>query len=358
MKILFVIDSMEEGGVARVTAILANELHKKGYEVVIATNLAYRKVFYSVESGIKILSFYQVIDQKKSYLSKLVRHAYFLRKIIKLECPSIIIGEQEVGVLYSYLAKIFLRIPMIGHRHNTFKILGLSKINQLIYNLPNKTVLLHNEDVKYVGSRIKNTIYIYNPHTYPIVENTPSIRKKQIICVGSVDRWYNKGFDIMLKIWGSIESSHKEWNLVIVGGGSDLSFQKLKKFALEYNCIDRVDFKGIVEKIDVLLQESSIFALPSRVEGFPMVLNEAISQRCPSIAFSLNGVLSEIYSEDSVCQIPDGNIDLFKKKLVELMEHEEVRNRYCEKASRETVKYLPKNVVKDWIGIIEEMVNK
>lgn len=358
MKLLFVIDSLEGGGAARVTSILANEFIKNGYDVAIATNLAYRSVIYDVDPQVKLVSFYTKADQKKSKFAKLIRHSYYLRRIIKTIRPDVIIGEQEGGVLYSYIAKMCLKIPMIGHRHNTFKILGLSKINQLIYYLPNKTVLLHKEDVKYVGARIKNTIAIYNPHTFPVLVNYSANRKNQIVCVGSIDRWYNKGFDSILKIWSDIENSHKDWDLLIVGGGKASSFNRLKKYALEYGCWNRVIFKGAMENIDHLLQESSIFALPSRVEGFPMVLNEAISQGCPSIAFSLNGVLKEIYSEESVCQIPDGDTELFEKKLVELMENENIRNRYSENASKETIKYLPENIVKDWINIISEVVNK
>lgn len=355
MNVLFVIDSLNGGGAARVTTILANELVKNNYEISIATNLAYRGVVYDLDPSIKLFSFYTKKDQNKGTISKILRHAYYLRKVIKAVKPDLIIGEQEGGILYSYLAKMFLGIPMIGHRHNTFKILGLSKAYRLIYKMPQKTVLLHNEDVRYVDGKIQNAVAIYNPHTFPVI-NKLCERKNQVICVGSINRWYNKGLDVMIRMWGDIADKHKEWKLVIVGGGSDASFQILKSMTAECNCTDSVVFTGTVNNVDNLLQESAIFALPSRVEGFPMVLNEAISQGCPSIAFSLDGVLAEIYSDKSVCQIPDGDTEMFKKELENLMGDEKLRCNYSNEALKETTKYLPEVIVKEWITIINEVV--
>lgn len=354
MKVLFVIDSLQGGGAARVTTILANQLIKNNYDVTIATNLAYRSVLYEVNDAVRLVSFYTEADQRNSSVYKIVRHAFFLRRIFKEEKPNIIIGEQEGGILYSYLAKMFLNIPMIGHRHNTFKILGLSAAYRLIYKMPNKTVLLHNVDVKFVEGKIKNVVAIYNPHTFQVTEGAIE-RKKQVICVGSINRWYNKGLDTMIRMWGDIAQKHKGWKLLIVGGGNESSTQKLIALTNKMGCSDSVVFTGAVNNVDALLQESAIFALPSRVEGFPMVLNEAISQGCTSIAFCLGGVLNEIYTDKSVCQIPDGNTELFKGQLELLMDNEILRKGYSDAARIETMKYLPERIVKDWISIINEV---
>ena len=48
----------------------------------------------------------------------------------------------------------------------------------------------------------------------------------------------------------------------------------------------------IAEKIfKPIYRSAEIFALPSRVEGFPLVLVEAMSQGCACVSFSMQGAV-------------------------------------------------------------------
>ena len=352
MNILFVIDTMNAGGAARVTSILANELANRGYNISIATNLSTRKCSYFLDNSIKLLNIYGFrVNSLK--LFKLIDHIIRLRKIVKSIRPDVIIGEQENGIVYAKIASLCMNIPIVGHRHNSFKILGLSKIQRLIFNSVNVTVLLHNSDVAYVANSIKNVQAIYNPCSYSINPLNQFDKKKIIAIVGSTKRYKDKGFDIALKIWGQIAKDYPGWTLKIIGGGSHENEMLLKKMAISLGIQNRVIFTGFINDVDKKLLEASVFLLTSRVEGFPMVINEAISQGCACASFSLYGVMEELYTGNAVCFVQDGDIEGFKNVLRNMLDDVDFRNQLSQTAQKELHRYLPNEVIKDWIKLIE-----
>lgn len=357
MKILFVIDSLGGGGAARVTVVLANEFSRMEYDVAIATNLETDHSVFDVDDKVIQYNIYNKSAHITGKISKLLYRIKELRSVISVFRPDVIIGEQENGILYSRFSCMFNRVPIIGHRHNTFKILGLSYWQKLIFNSIDKSVLLHNVDVDFVKNKINNAVAIYNPCTYPIVKISQSEKDKCVIVVGNTKRYQNKGFDLILKIWSLVSGSCRDWKLIIVGGGSSENEKKLVELARCYGIQDSVVFTGFVKNVDVLLKKSSIFALPSRVEGFPMVINEAISQGCACISFSLLGVMAELYSKEAVMQVNDGNITLFADKLKELINNKEERDRMVSISQNELLSYLPKTVINQWVELINNVIS-
>ena len=348
---------MMGGGAARVTALLCNELVKENYQIVIATNLATHTIGYNLDSRIRTISIYSINHNKDNKLLRFFYHVIKLRKAIKTIKPDIIIGEQEDSIVYSVLAKSFMSIPVVGHRHNTFKILGLSRIQRVIFNSATITVLLHNTDFCYVGKKIKNKCVIYNPCSFLTNKIFQAQKKKQVIIVGSIDRWYNKGIDLMFAIWKCIEQNVNDWKLIVVGSGNNENFNYILNLAKEKGIQENVVFTGYTNNVDDYLAQSAIFALPSRVEGFPMVLNEAVSQGCACISYELSGVVPELYSKESVVCVKDGDINLFVEKLVELMTNEALRDILSSNAIKELKKYSIENIARKWDSLFHDLKN-
>lgn len=353
--ILFVIDTLHGGGAARVTVLLANELTKNMYKVGIATNLSTRDCNYTVNPDVTLFNIYGLNAMSSNAMVKLGDHTYRLRSVIKEFKPDIIIGEQENGLLYSKLSAIFTGIPIIGHRHNSFKILGLSQFQTVLFNSVDKSVLLHNTDVKWVGKRIKNTVAIYNPCTFRINHVPQDSKQKIIAVVGSTKRYLDKGFDIALDVWGRLAHDFPEWKLHIIGGGSEANEQKLKDQILYLNIQKQVVMTGFVNDVEQRLREASIFLLPSRVEGFPMVINEAISQGCACASFRLSGVMAELYTDSAVLKAEDNDIKTFESNLRKMLKNKDLRASLSKASQTELLKYEPAEIVKDWIKIINEL---
>ena len=107
-----------------------------------------------------------------------------------------------------------------------------------------------------------------------------------------------------------------------------------------------------------LYSQSGIFALPSRIEGFPMVLLEAMSQGCPCVAFNVGGASEEMIERNCGYVIQDGDIKGFENALSELMENENKRELYSVNAIRSVEKFSLENHLHSWIALIEETIER
>lgn len=120
------------------------------------------------------------------------------------------------------------------------------------------------------------------------------------------------------------EGSNFEYHLV---GGGDNSY--LKSVVERYNVADKVKFLGYLphEKVFDYLDSIDIYAQPSKTEGLPRALIEAMSRGCPCIGSSVGGI-PELTNSEFVFQYADVNqiCYLLKKIDKEVMITEATRS--------------------------------
>ena len=90
-----------------------------------------------------------------------------------------------------------------------------------------------------------------------------------------------KGQDVLLDAFARIAEADKEWCLIIVGSGD--RHEALCQQAERLGIGERVTFVGQVNNPFPYYRAAEIFALPSRFEGTPNVLLEAMSMSLPCI---------------------------------------------------------------------------
>jgi glycosyltransferase involved in cell wall biosynthesis len=133
----------------------------------------------------------------------------------------------------------------------------------------------------------------------------------------------------------------------------------LKEVAELENVKDSVDFLGFRKDIKEIMSRSSIFALPSRDEGFPCVLLEAMSQGCAPVAFEIRGNIKEIITDGyDGFLIPDGNLKMFAEKLDELIDKEDLRKKFRENARISLKRFEPEKIVDQWVEMFQEVIKK
>jgi glycosyltransferase involved in cell wall biosynthesis len=98
-----------------------------------------------------------------------------------------------------------------------------------------------------------------------------------VLAVGR--RSHDKGFDLLIEAWRKIHHQLPGWELHIAGAGSEHA--ALTEQARD---LPSVKLLGWIPDAWPLYQKATMFVLPSRYEGFPVALVEALSQGCPSIA--------------------------------------------------------------------------
>ncbi len=113
-----------------------------------------------------------------------------------------------------------------------------------------------------------------------------------IFCGVLVER---KGVDLLLKAWSEVIVSHPASLLLLVGPDgeieSDAQFSKTVKLSAQDPAYgDSIRFCGYRQDVHRLLQVSDVFVLPSRQEGTPNALIEAMAAGLPSVISDLAGV--------------------------------------------------------------------
>jgi glycosyltransferase involved in cell wall biosynthesis len=100
--------------------------------------------------------------------------------------------------------------------------------------------------------------------------------------IGRLDR--QKGFDVLLRALAELPGT----GLVLVGDGPERD--PLQRLAGELDLAGRVEFQGWHEDARRQLTGFDVFVLPSRFEGFPLAIIEAMLARLPVVATPVGSV--------------------------------------------------------------------
>ena len=92
-----------------------------------------------------------------------------------------------------------------------------------------------------------------------------------------------KGPQFLVEAWGRIAASHPDWSLQFVGDGPDEPAVRAMVDRLPEGS-ERVSFQAPVADPERVLLASDLVVLPSLVEGFPLVLAEAMACGVPVVA--------------------------------------------------------------------------
>ena len=120
---------------------------------------------------------------------------------------------------------------------------------------------------------------------------------------------YAKGLDLMMESFEEFCKQDDEWQLDIIGAG-DL-WNQIVADAKRRGIEDRVNFVGYTNEPEKYYLNSSIFLLPSRWEGWPMVIMEAFEFGLPVIAFH-TGAMDLIIDDGKTGYLPEA----FDDKIV------------------------------------------
>jgi glycosyltransferase involved in cell wall biosynthesis len=117
--------------------------------------------------------------------------------------------------------------------------------------------------------------------------------------VGSFAQMY-KGPDTLIHA-AALCQGHLNFELAMVGAGRYLP--EMRTLALKLGLADRVEFGGELSSrnsIFEFLDSIDLFVMPSRAEGLPRALVEAMSRGCPCIASAVGGIPELLEPRDLV----------------------------------------------------------
>ena len=148
-----------------------------------------------------------------------------------------------------------------------------------------------------------------------------------------------------------------DWHLNIAGDGNEK--EKIEKKIHEKNLDDVVTLLGFIKEDEIhqLLLKSSIYVMTSINECFPLVLIEAESYGLPLIAFdSAEGTKEIIKNEQNGYLIQNRDKGQMAKKIVNLIDNIELRQKIGQTSRIESKKFKMENVENLWYEFMEEII--
>jgi glycosyltransferase involved in cell wall biosynthesis len=354
-KICFLIGNINlTGGTERVTSLIANRLCKEDeYEVSILSLSGGMQPAFSLDSKISLCS---VFKEKKSMKYMIISCIWRIRQYVINHKIDTLVVVDSISCVFTVPALFGLEIKHICWEHFNFNInLGSTfrnfgrKISTLFCN---KIVVLTNSDNilwnnKYSGL-LDRIVTIANPLPFANSSMKNDHDSKIVLAVGRLV--CEKGFDLLLESWAKLED-RDNWQLMIVGSGIELNH--LEQQVQNLNIQSSITFIPATNEIEKYYQRASILCLPSRIEGFGMVLIEAQSFGIPTIAFDIETGPKEIVVKNTGFLVKPFDTKEFSERIFQLMSLSEYEKIETTKACKSNVeKYHIENIITQWKEII------
>lgn len=304
--VLFII-SLQPGGAERVITNLANYWSNKGHKVTLVTLAApSEKPFYPLGKNVTLVQLSRIVQQPSSqkkgvrqWLSGKVwgrrllklQAILCLRQTIKQLKPDVMISFIDMMNMVVLIASKGLKIPVIvseridPNNHHIFIL--LQKLRQLVYPWASKIVVQTQSAKNYFSNMPEDRLSIV-PNAIPSPTkkaSKPRIPLTHIVTVGRLA--LQKDHVILIHAFAHALAKRPQLRLTIYGEGTERS--KLEQLIRTLELTDQVTLPGVTPNIKTALLNADLFVFPSKYEGFPNALGEAMSLGLPVIASNCSG---------------------------------------------------------------------
>ena len=353
-------------GTERVCSMIANGLSEAGHEVVLASIGPSDKPFFPLNGEIKIISLLDYPQVELSHIpnniykviSKLYRTpniVYKIRKLLKKEHVDTVIAVDTMCVQFTLPATLGLKVKNIGWEHFNFHpSQGISRrsiVRHLAARYCDSVITLTERDKEYW---LKNTrhksqiIAIANPCPFPVQEYVEE-NEKVVLAIGRLHS--QKGFDLLLESWLQVTKFMPEWKLKIVGEGEERA--NLTEFIEANQMTESVELVGATDNVSQYYRQAEIFCLSSRVEGFGMVLTEALAFGLPVVSFDCGPGPAEVLKGTGSILVPKDDVNQLALSLISLMKDDKQRKIIRLKGKEKVKIYQPDNIIIKWLNLLK-----
>lgn len=344
--IAFIVRGLHDiGGIERVTIVVASMIAKVGYKVSILC-IQKGEPYFEVPKEIGLFNLQDFEGRTRGAK---------LKSWMSVHKTNLIIVSGTNRPLF--ILRAIGRCPVIAweHLNATISAHPLHNLYRSFYGRRAKIVTLSNADAESWRKKFPKAEVFCIPNPVTLPKSAPSdLKSKNVLAVGRLAG--QKGFDLLIRSWAMIEKKHPEWKLRIVGSGR--WERKLFKLISKLNISDRVDMIPATPKITEEYQNSSIYALSSRYEGFGLVLVEAMQFGLPVVSFDCPHGPKEIVSHgETGLLVPNGDIKAFAGALSEMISKPNMREEMSKEALVQVERFGDEAIITKWIELIESMTS-
>lgn len=383
LKICFITNNIAEiGGRQRINAVIANALANVP-EVSISIlftspkDIAY-SFAYQLDSKVEIIWDKKISRGKKDDLSykvfrsinkrffefknvSFLKHIYFpnhevkaYQKLFEERNFDVVIGVgTRPGAMLSLLN---IKSKKVVWLHTSYDVYFRKKgyfqwkqerLYQALIPKLDEIVVLTDGDVELYSERFNiNPVKIYNPLSFECQKKS-KLEWNKILFIGRLD-YELKGLDLLIEVMVYLKNSI-DFTLTVVGDGPGRErFEKeIRKAGLQ----EQVAIMGFSNNVHPYYCEASVVVLPSRQEGFGLVVTEAMECGIPVVSFRTEGPSEIIRDGIDGYLIDKFDTKEFATKVNYLCSNKTARKKMGDQAALRARDFSLNNIINKWMQL-------
>lgn len=300
LRIVFLINHLSGSGGAQKAAIsICTQLARKGYVIDLIALDGRSYQYLELDENIRLRQFWT--GPRKADLrpvrafTKLVQQAQLHRLLIRGSQPKVIVSFTTGASMAVLPVVSHYCVPVIASERNALPRHGRDhQWHDRILQLYKKATLVTSNSLSVLryleANGIRQTFHTPNPYFLPTAFKQKEECVKPIenlLAVGGLRE--QKGFDVLLKAFAhSAFGGKPDVRLTIIGEGALRA--DLEQLAIGLGISEQIDWLGVVNDVTPHYLAADALILPSRWEGVPNVLLEALGAGVPCIASDIPGV--------------------------------------------------------------------
>ncbi len=347
------------GGVQLSYSWLFKYLDERGHRIVFCTGIRKEteKTYY--------YPFPESVSVQHIILKDSAKHHEEIRKLALKENPDVILLVYS-GVWCLVLANIFQSLPypvVISERGSASHCLQYlwRSIDQrnLAYSIADFGHMLMPSYREALHPALRHKVTVIPSPTMPAVNTArpdkPDVDGRfRLLYTGRLT--FEKDVHVLFKAFSQIQGRHPNWDLHIVGSGPDL--ESLERQIDQEELQNRVVLHGVVKDIKAVYDHyinASIYALPSRSEGCPLALREAMARGLPVVGFESCTGTNEIIEtgRNGILARADNKVERLAEAIADLMGDPKRRCALGRQGILDVRRYEPDRIHVAWEDLLQ-----
>jgi len=365
-RILLVILSLSAGGAERAVSEMANWWAAKGHEVALLTFWGKENDHYKLDPKVQrvALDFWRQSRTPWQYILNRIRLLFRIRQTVQTFKPDAVISFIDLINIIMVIALAGTKIPLLVCERTDPRQHPISRSRSFarVLSYPfSSGLVVQTESVAEWAKTIMpaRKIKVIPNFVRMLPEVQLSSEQKEygqpyILAMGRLDK--HKGYDLLIQAFAAAKTSQAEWRLVILGDGPERS--NLEELATCLGIRDDVIMPGVVSEPYDWLRKASFFVHPSRYEGFPNAILEAMASSLAVIATDCpSGPAEIIRNNENGLLVHKDDVNSLSAAMLSLMKDKDLRKRLGTQAIQVKTTFSQSSIMAQWDALIRKVID-
>ncbi len=319
--------------------------------------------FYPLDARISLEHLSTLSNSRNGVVTRVLsifERTTILRKAIKKLSADVIISFVDITNVYTLLASLGIKIPVIVSERSNPYFLHTNRFYRMLRHFTYKFaqyIIVQTKSAAeffYRFKLLKSRIVII-PNIARVVPSSYKNRniKKEIITIGRLSP--EKGHSALIKAFAMISNEYNNYNLTIYGEG--ICRSELENMVMDLGLQDRIYLPGTTKDTWKVLSDASLFILPSKTEGFPNALCEAMAVGLPVVATDCFGSRDIVCHEEDGLLVPIDDINALANAMKRLLNDQELREKLGANAKQVCDRFSEERIYAKWDDLLEVTVS-